>query len=262
MSRPLIFGFLLSAFAILAITASPRIASPARAQSSGCALTPVDQTQLSIGIGDETVVGLESNQTTGYSWQLAQSPDPTIAIAAGSQYFPSGSGLIGAGGMECWTFQGVGAGTTSIQLNYARPFEPGQPAARIRQFTITVGPAPSDWTEIGSQSVTGSSWNYDGQDFLDPSATFLRVRAGGCEGDPGAFAMEANLQRQDTGAGLDVWEGTLHLVGTAAGVNSVVGHARLSRPVTLNPITQVDVTLFNLTGVLRGAELFVCVRTA
>jgi hypothetical protein len=129
---------------------------------------------------------------------------------------------------------------------------------------VVGGVASPPWTDLGSQRVTGDTWNFDGQDYVDASATFLRVRAGGCEGEPGAFTMEANLQRegyQDVGAGLDVWDGLLHLTGTAAGVDSAVGHAQLSRPVTLNPLTQIDVTLFGLTGVLRGANLHVCVRT-
>src|SRR5689334_8206703 len=115
-----------------------------------------------------------------------------------------------------------------------------------------VAGAQYDWTDLGSQAVTGDSWNFDSQNTIDLSRTFLRVRAGGCYGEAGAFAMAANLQRQDTGGvGLDVWSGVLQLEGTAAGVDSAVGHARLSRPVTLNPITQIDVTLFGLTGVLR-----------
>ena len=136
------------------------------------------------------------------------------------------------------------------------------PSSVSLEQPMAVGGFAPLWSELGSQTVTGESWNFDSQAFMDPSQTFIRVRAGGCEGEAGAFTIEGNLHQQDPeGLGLDVWAGPLHLVGSAAGVGSAVGHARLSRPVTLNPITQIDVTLFGLTGVLRGADLFVCART-
>jgi len=118
------------------------------------------------------------------------------------------------------------------------------------------------WTEVGALTVVGEAWNFDGQAFLAPEQTFVRVTVGSCEGEPGGFMMEGDLQRQNLErVGLDVWSGPLELVGTAAGVESARGHARISRPVVLNPTSQIDVTLFGLTGVLRGAHLRVCVRT-
>jgi hypothetical protein len=120
----------------------------------------------------------------------------------------------------------------------------------------------AEWTEVGAQAVVGESWNFDGQAILAPEQTFVRVTVQSCEGLPGGFMMEGDLQRQDVGRmGLDVWSGPLELVGTAAGVGSASGHARISRPVVQNPTSQIDVTLFGLTGVLRGAVLRVCVRT-
>ena len=120
----------------------------------------------------------------------------------------------------------------------------------------------AEWTEVGSQTIVGESWNFDGQAVLAPDQTFLRVTVASCEGTPGGFMMEGALERQNVGRmGLDVWSGPLELVGTAAGVESAEGHARISRPAVLNPTSQIDVTLFGLTGVLRGANLRVCLRT-
>ena len=120
----------------------------------------------------------------------------------------------------------------------------------------------AEWTEVGAQTIVGESWNFDGQAVLAPDQTFLRVTVTSCEGTPGGFMMEGALERQNVGRmGLDVWSGPLELVGTAAGVGSAQGHARISRPAVLNPTSQIDVTLFELTGVLRGANLRVCLRT-
>jgi len=124
------------------------------------------------------------------------------------------------------------------------------------------GYGQAQWTEVGAQTVVGEFWNFDGQAALAADQTFVRVTVGSCEGLPGGFMTEGDLQRQDLGrVGLDVWSGPLELVGTAAGVGSARGHARISRPAALDATSQIDVTLFGLTGVLRGALLRVCVRT-
>jgi predicted secreted protein len=262
MKRTIVAAVVALVAVILIGRSGPLSVEPVRAQAANCALTPSFEDTLTTTVGEQIAIGLESNQTTGYSWQLAQPPDASVATLVGSQYFPSGSGLPGAGGMDCWTFQATGTGQTTMQLIYSRPFEPSLPPARTRTFTIVVNQPVSPWTEIGSLTVVGDTWNFDGQAALDPDKTFLRVRAGGCEGEPGAFTMDGNLHQEDPEGevGLDVWAGVLHLVGTAAGVNSAMGHARISRTVTLNAVSQIDVTLFGLTGVLRGADLSVCVR--
>ena len=124
------------------------------------------------------------------------------------------------------------------------------------------GYGQAEWTEVGAQAIVGDFWNFDGQAVLAPDQTFVRVTVGSCEGSPGGFMMEGALQDQALGpAGLDIWSGPLELVGTAAGVGSERGHARISRLAALDATSQIDVTLFGLTGVLRGANLHVCVRT-
>jgi inhibitor of cysteine peptidase len=44
----------------------------------------------------------------------------------------------GAGGTELWTFKAVGAGKTTIALNYARPWEKDIPPAKSETFTVDV----------------------------------------------------------------------------------------------------------------------------
>jgi inhibitor of cysteine peptidase len=82
-------------------------------------------------------VTLESNPTTGYSWQvmeidnaiLVQEGDPEYKQASGT------SGLVGAGGTETFRFKAVGTGETTLSLGYARPWESVPP---IQSFTIQV----------------------------------------------------------------------------------------------------------------------------
>jgi inhibitor of cysteine peptidase len=70
---------------------------------------------------------LQSNPTTGYSWSL-KSYDNVLIRPISKKFYPSKSGLIGAGGYEKWIFAVKSAGfvvpqTTSITLIYARPWD-------------------------------------------------------------------------------------------------------------------------------------------
>ncbi|MEZ4502537.1 MAG: protease inhibitor I42 family protein [Dehalococcoidia bacterium] len=79
---------------------------------------------VSLEVGQRLRVTLESNPTTGYSWQLTGAPDPAVLEQVlGPIYIGGASDLVGAAGTETFDFLAVGAGTTSISLEYARPFE-------------------------------------------------------------------------------------------------------------------------------------------
>ena len=83
-------------------------------------------------------VTLDSNVTTGYTWNLVTAPDAQILKLLSSDYVsPSSSGtpLLGAGGKQVWKFQTTGRGTTSLKLAYFRPFDPTQVA---KEFGATI----------------------------------------------------------------------------------------------------------------------------
>jgi predicted secreted protein len=88
--------------------------------------------------GDTFTIPLEANHTTGYSWRLAQTPDPAILKQAGEKYDEDNSGSVGAGGVETWTFQAMAKGTVTLVFEYARPFEKNVPPAKTSKFKITI----------------------------------------------------------------------------------------------------------------------------
>ena len=88
--------------------------------------------------GENFIITLESNPTTGYSWQLAKPLDEKIVQLVGSEYVPSKTDLVGAGGMEKWTFLAVKKGTTRVSLKYVRPWEKDKPPAEENTFLIKV----------------------------------------------------------------------------------------------------------------------------
>jgi len=71
--------------------------------------------------GENFTVTLPSNPSTGYSWQ------PEFDAAFLSQVveaeFEAESSLAGAGGAEIFEFKAVQPGTTTLTLNYERPWE-------------------------------------------------------------------------------------------------------------------------------------------
>ena len=82
--------------------------------------------QVDLKVGGTLVVKLESNPTTGYSWEVG-AIDPSIIKGMGdAEYAKSDTGetpLVGSGGAETWRFQAVNEGQTSLEMVYRRPWE-------------------------------------------------------------------------------------------------------------------------------------------
>jgi inhibitor of cysteine peptidase len=89
-------------------------------------------------VGDTFTIPLEANHTTGYSWRLAQPPDPAILKQLSEKYDEDNSGVAGAGGVETWTFQAMAKGATTLVFEYARPFEKNVPSAKTSKFRIKI----------------------------------------------------------------------------------------------------------------------------
>ena len=103
--------------------------------------TPVytdETTVIEVIAGKEFVISLESNPTTGYSWDFSSPPDPEVVELLDAAYRPPATPRIGAGGKQVWTFRAVGPGETGIALKYLRPWEEGVPPARRAVFTVVV----------------------------------------------------------------------------------------------------------------------------
>ena len=88
--------------------------------------------------GENFTISLESNPTTGYSWQLKKPLDEKFVQLVGSEYVPSRTDLVGAGGTEKWTFRAVKKGTTRLSLKYVRPWEKDKPAVEEKTFLVRV----------------------------------------------------------------------------------------------------------------------------
>ncbi len=104
-------------------------------------LTNADnKSEVALQVGDTLTVELNSNPSTGYSWQIS-TVDAKVLQPVGEPQFSLGNKtpVPGAGGTQTFTFNAVGKGKTTLTLIYVRPWE------------TTVTPTPND---VWSVNVT------------------------------------------------------------------------------------------------------------
>ena len=92
---------------------------------------------LDIGTNQEFVIALDSNPTTGYSWQASY--DESILELVGKSYElgkEAKQGAVGAGGVEYFQFKALKAGKTEITLVYKRPWE--EETLDQKVFTVNI----------------------------------------------------------------------------------------------------------------------------
>ena len=93
--------------------------------------------EVTLDSGGTLTVTLESNITTGYSWnENANIGDKTVMQQTDHKYQPPATPIPGAGGKEVWTFKALKAGKSTISMEYSRPFELTTTPAKT--FTLTV----------------------------------------------------------------------------------------------------------------------------
>jgi inhibitor of cysteine peptidase len=94
--------------------------------------------QVEIASGGTLTVTLESNQTTGFQWELKSIGDTSVLQSQGGTYNAPDSDMVGAGGEEVWTFKAVKVGTSSISMEYSQPWDGGTKAAKVFDLTVVV----------------------------------------------------------------------------------------------------------------------------
>lgn len=93
---------------------------------------------LRLNEGDEFIIMLSSNRTTGYQWQIDRPLDGNKIKQAGLMYIPDKTGLVGSGGKEEWKFKARGTGKSKISFKYVRPWEKGAKPADKKVFDVEI----------------------------------------------------------------------------------------------------------------------------
>ncbi len=94
-------------------------------------------TEISVKTGEQLVVELPSNPTTGFSWTVADS-GPLTQVGDAAYESDAKPGVVGAGGTETFTFDAKKAGSGTLTLEYRRPWETDVAAEDVWSVTINV----------------------------------------------------------------------------------------------------------------------------
>ena len=90
-----------------------------------------------IGVGDKITLKLCSNATTGFQWEYMMTSDMALSLEDHDFDEPEGD-LVGAAGIEVWTFEGTEKGTAVVSMEYSQPWDGGMKKEWTYKMTITV----------------------------------------------------------------------------------------------------------------------------
>jgi len=92
---------------------------------------------INVKVGGEFVIALDSNPTTGFTWQ--DDHDQGMLKLVEDRYVADekAEGLVGAGGTQYYHFKALKAGTATVTLDYKRPWE--EDSAEQNVFTVKIG---------------------------------------------------------------------------------------------------------------------------
>lgn len=80
--------------------------------------------QVELKKGQTLVITLESNPTTGYSWEVVELEEDILRQMGEPEFQPE-SEALGAPGVEILRFEATKPGQTALKLVYHRPWEEG-----------------------------------------------------------------------------------------------------------------------------------------
>lgn len=122
----------------LAVSFIVLMAANTMAAQSALLVTSADNTStFSADKGQEVMVSLKSNPTTGYSWQLARQPE-IVSQNKPRKYIAHRADVVGGDGLDIFYFKVNQTGQELIKFEYKRPWEKIQTPADFFEFTLTV----------------------------------------------------------------------------------------------------------------------------
>jgi inhibitor of cysteine peptidase len=92
--------------------------------------------RVHVRVGDEVVLRLPENPSTGYRWQL-EPPHGSLELADDAYVRPR-DGAVGSGGERHFTLRATNSGQAEIQLRLARSWE--RQAIRQGSVAVTIEP--------------------------------------------------------------------------------------------------------------------------
>ncbi|HKD83790.1 MAG TPA: protease inhibitor I42 family protein [Terriglobales bacterium] len=133
-------------FAIAVTAASPALelqtsSSAPSSKSSPTVVTVTDQNNgkdIDLTSGEELVVKLASNRSTGYGWTVSGDPAPLKLEKMSYHKSTKSSQITGAPGVQIFQFSAATAGIATLNLVYRRSWEYNMPPAKTFSLRVNV----------------------------------------------------------------------------------------------------------------------------
>lgn len=91
--------------------------------------------RLAVHAGDEILVELPENASTGYRWAIDGQPAKNLELVEASARYP-GAKVVGAGGTATFHFRVTGPGSGRIALKHGRSWEGDRSV--VARFAVSV----------------------------------------------------------------------------------------------------------------------------
>lgn len=99
--------------------------------------------EVSIGSGERFEVRLESNPSTGFSWQAdLMSLVGVVELHSTSYDGPADTDVVGAAGTDVFVFDATNRGAGVLRFEYIRPFDDPVVPSRVVEYIVRVDGAP------------------------------------------------------------------------------------------------------------------------
>ena len=99
---------------------------------------------IEVKVGDEFTMTLCSNPTTGFTWsEVAIISDQTVIEQIDHRFVSpetkgNKSSAPGTPGQDVWTFKALKEGTTTISMEYSRPWQGGEKGEWTFELTVKI----------------------------------------------------------------------------------------------------------------------------
>lgn len=98
-----------------------------------------DITKIETHVGEEFTIKLDSNGTTGYTWDFVQQGDTNlIELKKSGTEETCPADLVGCGNPQYWTYKALKEGQTEIELKYYRPWETNVDPLQTKKYNVLV----------------------------------------------------------------------------------------------------------------------------
>jgi predicted secreted protein len=113
---------------------------------------------IQLKVGDQINLKLESNISTGYSWNTSEKVDDKILVESSHEYSEgTQSGMVGVPGTDKWVFNAIGEGTAKLKYIYSQSWDTST-AVKTYEITIVVsGNSAKNNDNSGNSSNTSNN---------------------------------------------------------------------------------------------------------